>query len=137
LNFALERFDRLATSADSALFFYAGHAMQFQGDNFLMPTDAASDDEISVRYQWIALDVVRAALDRTNGVKIMILDASRNNPLADRLQTTIVGVSAFVPMRRGLPGSTTARESWLPTQPRLTKSPRMARAATAPSRRPY
>ena len=103
MNFALERFDRLATSADSALFFYAGHAMQFQGDNFLMPTDAASDDEISVRYQWIALDVVGAALDRTNGVKIMILDASRNNPLADGLQTTIVGVWAFVPLRRGLP----------------------------------
>jgi uncharacterized caspase-like protein len=102
MDFALDRFDRLATSADSALFFYAGHAMQFQGGNFLMPTDAMLD-EISVRYQWIAMDVVRAALDRTNGGKIMVLDASRNNPLADRLQTTIVGVSAFVPMRRGLP----------------------------------
>jgi uncharacterized caspase-like protein len=103
MDFALERFDRLATSADSALFFYAGHAMQFQGGDFLMPTDAMWEDEISVRYQWIALDVVRAALDRTKGVKIMILDASRSNPLADRLQTTIVGASAFVPVSSALP----------------------------------
>jgi uncharacterized caspase-like protein len=34
-----------------ALFFYAGHAMQFQGRNFLMPIDATLEDEISIRYQ--------------------------------------------------------------------------------------
>jgi len=103
MNRKLERFGRLATSADSALFFYAGHAMQFQGDNFLMPTDAMLEDEISVRYQWIALDVVRAALDRTNGVKIIILNASRNIPLVDRLQKTIVGPSPFVLKRPSVP----------------------------------
>jgi uncharacterized caspase-like protein len=103
MNLALERFDRLAASADTALFFYAGHAMQFQGGNFLMPTDAMLEDEISVRYQWIALDFVRAALDRTNGVKIMILNGSHNIPLADRLQKTIVGLSPFVTTTRSAP----------------------------------
>jgi uncharacterized caspase-like protein len=102
MDFALQRFARLATDADSALFFYAGHAMQFQGRNFLMPTDAELEDEISVRYQTVALEEVRAALDRANGVKIMILDACRNNPLADRLQKTIVGASRSVSMSRGL-----------------------------------
>src|SRR3984893_3714816 len=102
MDFALQRFARLATDADSALFFYAGHAMQFQGRNFLMPTDAELEDEISVRYQTVGLEEVRAALDRANGVKIMILDACRNNPLADRLQKTIVGASRSVSMSRGL-----------------------------------
>ena len=102
MDFALQRFARLATDADSALFFYAGHAMQFQGRNFLMPTDAELEDEISVRYQTVGLEEVRAALDRANGVKIMILDACRNNPLADRLQKTIVGASRSVSMTRGL-----------------------------------
>jgi uncharacterized caspase-like protein len=102
MDFALQRFARLATDADSALFFYAGHAMQFQGRNFLMPTDAELEDEISVRYQTVGLEEVRAALDRASGVKIMILDACRNNPLADRLQKTIVGASRSVSMTRGL-----------------------------------
>ncbi|HMA75447.1 MAG TPA: caspase family protein [Xanthobacteraceae bacterium] len=102
MDFALQRFARLATDADSALFFYAGHAMQFQGRNFLMPTDAELEDEISVRYQTVSLEEVRAALDRASGVKIMILDACRNNPLADRLQKTIVGASRAVATTRGL-----------------------------------
>jgi uncharacterized caspase-like protein len=102
MDFALQRFARLATDADSALFFYAGHAMQFQGRNFLMPTDAELEDEISVRYQTVGLEEVRAALDRANGVKIMILDACRNNPLADRLQKTIGGASRNVSTTRGL-----------------------------------
>jgi hypothetical protein len=102
MDLALQRFARLATDADSALFFYAGHAMQFQGRNFLMPTDAELEDEISVRYQTVGLEEVRAALDRANGVKIMILDACRNNPLADRLQKTIVGASRSVATTRGL-----------------------------------
>ena len=102
MDFALQRFARLATDADSALFFYAGHAMQFQGRNFLMPTDAELEDEISVRYQTVGLEEVRAALDRASGVKIMILDACRNNPLADRLQKTMVGASRSVANTRGL-----------------------------------
>jgi hypothetical protein len=40
MDVVLQRFARLATDADAALFFYAGHAMQFQGRNYLMPTDA-------------------------------------------------------------------------------------------------
>jgi uncharacterized caspase-like protein len=85
LEMSLQKFARAATDADSALFFYAGHAMQYQGRNYLMPIDAELEDEISVRYQMVAIDDVRTALDRANGVKIMILDACRNNPIANRL----------------------------------------------------
>jgi hypothetical protein len=101
MDFALQRFARLATNADTALFFYAGHAMQFQGRNFLMPTDAQLEDEISVRYQMVGLEEVRAALDQANGIKIMILDACRNNPLANRLKQT-VAASRSVAATRGL-----------------------------------
>jgi uncharacterized caspase-like protein len=94
MEFALLRFARLAIDADSALFFYAGHAMwtdpdapnptapqhpvlrPFRGHNFLMPTDAEVEDEISLRYQTVDLEMVRAMLDRISGVKIVILDAS-------------------------------------------------------------
>jgi uncharacterized caspase-like protein len=102
MDLALQKFARLAADADSALFFYAGHALQYQGRNFLMPTDAELEDEISVRYQTVSIEDVRAALDRANGVKIMMLDACRNNPLAERLQKTLGNASRGAGLNRGL-----------------------------------
>ncbi|MBR1156544.1 caspase domain-containing protein [Bradyrhizobium sp. JYMT SZCCT0428] len=86
LDLNMAKFARLATDADAALFYYAGHAVQYQGRNFLMPTDAEVEDEISFRYQMTPLDDVRAALDRGDGVKIVILDACRNNPIVNALR---------------------------------------------------
>jgi hypothetical protein len=102
MDLALQRFARLAADADSALFFYAGHALQYQGRNYLMPTDAELEDEISIRYQMVVMEDVRAALDRVNGVKILILDACRNNPLADRLQRLAGSAARSVAATRGL-----------------------------------
>ena len=101
-DMALAQFARRATDADSALFFYAGHAMQYQGRNYLMPVDAELEDEISVRYQMIAIDDVRAALDRAPGVRIMILDACRNNPLAEQFAQNMTGQHRSIGSVRGL-----------------------------------
>ena len=99
---ALQNFARKATDAESALFYYAGHAMQYQGRNYLMPIDAELEDEFSLRYRMIAMDDVRAALDRSNGVKIVILDSCRNNPLADRFLRLMAGQTRNVGQVRGL-----------------------------------
>jgi hypothetical protein len=99
----LERFARLSATADSALFYYAGHAIQYQGKNYLMPVDAELVDEISVRYNLVSVDEARSALDRVSGVKIMILDACRNNPIADRLNRLVNGgETRGLPATRGL-----------------------------------
>jgi hypothetical protein len=99
---ALQKFARTAINADSALFFYAGHAMQYHGVNYLMPVDAELQDEISLRYEMVSVDDIRAALGTATGVKIMILDACRNNPLADRLMKSIKGASRSINATRGL-----------------------------------
>src|ERR1043165_273858 len=99
---ALARFARLANGADVALFFYAGHALQFQGRNYLMPIDAELQDEVSLRYQMESVDDVRAALERVSGIKIMILDACRNNPAAELLRRKIYGESRALNQTRGL-----------------------------------
>ncbi len=99
---ALQKFARAAVDADSALFFYAGHAMQYQGRNYLMPVDAELEDEFSLCYQMVLIDDVRAALDRVNGVKIMILDACRNNPLAEQLARRQTGFTRAIERTRGL-----------------------------------
>jgi hypothetical protein len=104
LDAVFEKFARLAATADSALFFYAGHAIQYSGKNFLMPVDAELEDEFSVRYNLVSLEDARSALDRASGVKIMILDACRNNPIADRLNRLATGGQSrgIGPTTRGL-----------------------------------
>ena len=88
---ALANFARAARDSDSALFYYAGHAMQYQGLNYLMPVDTELEDEYSLRYEMVALDKVREAIDGANGMRIVILDACRNNPLSDRLTRNLTG----------------------------------------------
>ncbi|HEY6259624.1 MAG TPA: caspase family protein [Xanthobacteraceae bacterium] len=89
-DLALQQFARLATDADAALFFYAGHAMQYQGKNYLMPVDAELQDEIGLAYQMVKLEDVQFAMNRAKGVKIMILDACRNNPVAERFVRSVL-----------------------------------------------
>lgn len=101
-DLAMAQFARLATSADTALFYFAGHALQHQGQNYLMPTDAQLTDEISLRYQMVSLDDVRVGLGRARGVKIMILDACRNNPMVDSFNRGRTDLTRNVETVRGL-----------------------------------
>jgi hypothetical protein len=98
---ALAQFSRDARKADAALFYYAGHGMQFQGRNFLMPVDAELRDEISLRYEMTTIDEVKDALRVSDGVKILVLDSCRDNPLADQLVRSIVVSSRDVPHVQG------------------------------------
>jgi len=102
LDLALEEFERRAQGADTAMFFFAGHGLQHRGRNYLVPIDADLEDEVSLRYNTLALDRVRDALDAASGVKIMVLDACRNNPLADKLVSGTGGASRSVEVTRGL-----------------------------------
>jgi hypothetical protein len=98
---ALQRFARLARGADAALFYYSGHGMQFNGRNYLVPIDARLEDEISLRYEMTSTEDIREALQASQGVKIMILDACRNNPLANRLEQSIATSARAIPLVRG------------------------------------
>jgi len=102
LDLAMTQFGRAATNADAALFFYAGHAIQYQGRNYLLPVDADLEDEVSLRFQAVSLDDVRAAVERASGVKVMILDACRNNPIVDTLKRKMMGMNRGLDLTRGL-----------------------------------
>lgn len=102
MDMALKRFGDQASAADVALFFYAGHALQYQGNNFLMPVDGTLEDEVDLRRNMVTDEQIRVALERTNGVRIMILDACRNNPMADRFKRTVLGMTRSLESTRGL-----------------------------------
>ncbi len=101
LDQTLEQFSRDAKAANAALFFYAGHGMQYQGRNYLVPVDAELLDEMSLRYETTAVDEVKEALKWTKGVKIVILDSCRDNPLAERLSRSLLSSTRDLPRVQG------------------------------------
>jgi uncharacterized caspase-like protein len=100
MELAMARFGRNAQDADAALVYYAGHGIQYRGINYLMPIDARLEDEYSLNYELTRIDDVLFALSRARGVKILILDACRNNPLLEHLSAR--GMNRDVFQTRGL-----------------------------------
>jgi len=67
----------------AALVYYAGHGLQVDGENFLVPVDAKIEKETDVVEQAVRLaDVMQALETAPSRVRIVILDACRNNPFA-------------------------------------------------------
>jgi hypothetical protein len=79
---ALVEFSRRAKNADTALFYYAGHGLQHNGKNYFLPTDIEVQDEFDFNYRAISQDSILYAVGQAKSVKIVILDACRDNPLA-------------------------------------------------------
>ncbi len=84
---ALRVFTRASAGADVSLVFYAGHGLEMDGVNYLVPVDARLERDTDVRFEAIELDDVLAS---TTGaaLRVVILDACRNNPLARSMQRT-------------------------------------------------
>ena len=87
LNASLRGFSRQSAGAVVALVFYAGHGMEMDGVNYLLPVDARLERDTDVRYETVTLDDVLAATTGA-GLRMVILDACRNNPLARSMQRT-------------------------------------------------
>jgi len=89
----LARFAERIEAGDTALFYFAGHGVQLRGENFLLGLDARLESEFAVEGEAIALDSIITLMERKAAVSIVFVDACRNNPLADRLNREIHGVT--------------------------------------------
>ena len=87
MNEALRVFTRESAGADVALVFYAGHGLEVDGVNYLVPVDARLERDTDVRFETVALDDVLASTTGAS-LRVVILDACRNNPLARSMQRT-------------------------------------------------
>jgi uncharacterized caspase-like protein/tetratricopeptide (TPR) repeat protein len=90
---ALGDFSARLHGADVALFFYAGHGMQMNGENYLLPVDANIQTAADLRFKTIVLADIQQEMESSGRVNIIILDACRNNPFADRLAQSGRGVA--------------------------------------------
>jgi uncharacterized caspase-like protein len=75
--------------AEVALVFYAGHGLQVNGRNYLVPVDGKLDKESDLVFQATALDTLQGLMEQGPRTSIMILDACRDNPLARNLARTM------------------------------------------------
>jgi uncharacterized caspase-like protein len=87
--------------ADVALFFYAGHGLQVGGENYLIPVDAAIRSEADLDFNAIKMDLISRQMDRETKVKIIMLDACRDNPFEKELSRSM-GKSRSVTVKKGL-----------------------------------
>ena len=77
------------------VFYYAGHGIQSQGENYLIPVDADIRLETDLRYKALPLGVVLNRIDEaSNDVTIVILDACRNNPFARSWRSSVSGLAS-------------------------------------------
>src|SRR6195952_4283585 len=84
----LLEFGKKAEGADVALFFYAGHGIAINGTNYLLPVDADLKSEMDVKLgAAINIDVPLEQTMSDAKVKLVFLDACRDNPFAARLRS--------------------------------------------------
>lgn len=84
LDRAISQFVARVKPGDVAVFYYAGHGMQIDGDNYLVPVDFNAKDEADAKYAAYSASRVQERLERTGArVVLVVLDACRNNPFAN------------------------------------------------------
>ncbi|MHA7772316.1 caspase family protein [Roseibium sp. M-1] len=81
----VREFARKLDGADLALFFYAGHGLQVNGENYLVPIDAQLSSYIDLEFEALPANLVLNAMEQTAKVNLVFLDACRNNPFAENL----------------------------------------------------
>ncbi len=91
---ALDDFEGRLSQAEVGLVFYAGHGIQAQGKNWLIPADARVETEADLRYEGISANDFLEAMERAGTqLNIVILDACRDNPLPKRSRSAARGLA--------------------------------------------
>jgi len=78
------------------LFYYAGHAIQSRGNNYLIPVDGVLKSESELDYLAVNAGLAMAQFERAGGrVNVAILDACRDNPLANSFRSSSRGLAVL------------------------------------------
>lgn len=86
---ALKTFAAEAEKADWAVVYYAGHGFEIGGVDYLVPVDAKLAADRDAESQAVALEQVIAAVGAARKVRLVMLDACRDNPFAPTMQRTL------------------------------------------------
>ncbi len=95
----LDTFAASAAEAESAMFFFSGHAFQLGGANYLVPKDATLASREAIENETWRLDEIVKRLSAKNRQTLIFLDACRNNPLPESMRSE--GTEGLAQMEKG------------------------------------
>ena len=95
---SLQKFSVAASASEVAVVFYAGHGLEVDGQNYLVPVDAHLQTHWDLGAQAVPMEWLSRALDGAQVLKLIILDACRDNPFVDRMK----GAGTTRSINRGL-----------------------------------
>jgi uncharacterized caspase-like protein len=85
----LRDFGGKARDADIAVIYYAGHGLEVNGMNYLVPVDAQLETDTDVYDEALPLDRVLVAVEPAKQLQLIILDACRDNPFSKTMKRTV------------------------------------------------
>ena len=91
---ALRDFSDTARSADVAIVYFAGHGVEIQGVNYLIPVDAVLERDIDAFDEAVPLDRVLTVIEPAKKLRLVILDACRDNPFRRTMRNTLASRGA-------------------------------------------
>jgi uncharacterized caspase-like protein len=97
---ALRDFGDKARGADIAVIYFAGHGLEVDGINYAVPVDATLERDVDVDDEGVALNRFLLAAEPASQLRLVILDACRDNPFAKKMKRTLASRS----IGRGLAG---------------------------------
>nr|WP_295660326.1 caspase family protein [Polymorphobacter sp.] len=109
MNKALQDFGNEADHADVALVYYAGHGVEVDHVNYIVPVDVAFAHDRDVDIEAVKLDRMLSVTENAKRLRIVILDACRDNPFFDKLKKSMAqagavskGMTAVEPSKNSL-----------------------------------
>jgi hypothetical protein len=90
----VDKFTRKLSSGGIGLFYYAGHGVAVNGENYLIPVKADLKFQEDAKYESLPVEYVLSALESSkSNMNIIILDACRNNPLPMKSRSLVKGLA--------------------------------------------
>ena len=102
LRKTLAQFSERLVGADVALFYYAGHGLQVNGTNYIVPTDAELKTARGLYFQAVPMNLIINEMERVNRTNLIFLDACRDNPLSRSLKTALAKTRSAGSVAQGL-----------------------------------
>jgi hypothetical protein len=89
LTDTLHSFAAEADKADWAVVYFAGHGLEVNGTNYLVPVDARLAIDRDVEFEAVPLDRVMSAVSGAKRLRLVLLDACRDNPFANQMRRSV------------------------------------------------
>jgi formylglycine-generating enzyme required for sulfatase activity len=102
LNSGIRAFGIRAADADVAVVYYAGHGVQVDRENYLIPADARLERERDLLYEAMPLDRLLGEVSQASRIGIVLLDSCRNNPFIERVARSMTIAGRAVSTTPGL-----------------------------------